>query len=47
MAAEKPAPRRKNTERPIRTEVSSAGSAKSATKAIAAKMPRVRNCRVR
>ena len=47
MAAEKPAPSRKKIERPIRTPMSSAGSASSATKAMAAKMPSVRNWRVR
>ena len=47
MAAEKPAPTRKKTDRPIRTPASSAGSASSRKNATAAKMPSVRNCRVR
>ncbi len=47
MAAEKPAPTRKKRERKIRTVMSSAGSTSSTKNAIAAKMPSVRNCRVR
>ena len=47
MAAEKPAPTRKKIDRPIRTEVSSAGSTNSSANASAAKTASVLNCRLR
>ncbi len=45
--AENPAPTRKNTERKIRTVMSSAGSVSNRKNATAAKIPRVLNWRVR